>query len=163
MYDYDFPLTPSERKRLREFSHLARVWGYRAARDGGHTRYEDAIQEFRAAQEVTDIVFRNLQQITHHGGLYYGDVLGKLHSVDALGPDHFPNRFLGLLESYFLEVGDDFQRLSRSHATPGEHSTGYVVVIYAARALVKMNANDVMGALKLLTALERDPRIRSSF
>lgn len=162
-------LTTAELARLRSHALLFERWGYRAGKDGDHTRYEDRTHRegLRWLQFITDPLFRNLQQVCAWGQaiVFYSDVAPMVdRAEEALGGrvslaqiEHA----VALLREF---AADDTVRSSlielAGYADLTAASSGFAAVVMAARAvalLANERSADALAVIRCMkTAWPRD-------
>ena len=140
-------LTPQEILRLRPIAETLRVWGYRTAPDGDHERYEKQSGSLRWIQELTDIVFRNLQQAMD-GPARLGAALRYEDTVDKAGNFAVALRVrdtAAVLEAsefiakFFSEQPDAHAALRSLGCAPhAPASAAYTLLSYAAGTIVAL-------------------------
>ena len=154
----EYPLHEEEFFKLRSFGKLAKVWGYRQGTNGAHARFESTMRELglRAAEELTDIIFRNIQQVSEQGqtDLRAGDTTSKLMTVTVLSPENFGPNFQALIRTFLEQprMRDMMTGLARSRLS-ARSTWGFKVIVYAARAFLLMARGRVRPALRLLDSL----------
>lgn len=159
-----FDLSEREVRILRSHARLARVWGYRAGTNGNHTAFENRthVEELRALQELTDIVFRNIQQVSRWGQteIYSSDVRPKLYNLVHAPVEIYDNPGMVQLLRDYMEVPEiraEFEELSRTLDNVGRslsnYSLGFIAVVKAAKAIVHMSNGHAGKAFRTIMIL----------
>jgi hypothetical protein len=140
-------LLPEELSLLRSMGHLATTWGYRAGANGNHVRFEkrthiDGI--WRAVQDITDIVFRNIQQVAFQGQTFIRntDILPKLKWAAELPVEFIPPTFPHFLTEFFQTHNGKTKTamvdLGSQNVSLRKNSRGFYAIVKVAEALVIM-------------------------
>jgi hypothetical protein len=171
------PLKPAELTYLRTLGPLVDAWGYRAGKNGNHTKFEYRTHtgsgngSWRAVQEITDIVFRNIQQVVYREQtfVFADDIIPKLRVIMSFR-DNGCNTYaclpplLPVFLTEFVESSADAKKMMTSLAgktvNAQRSSIGYFAIVSAAKALVLFSRGEIPRGLKLLEEAARQLGIR---
>ena len=156
-------LSVKERGVLNRVQESLRCWGYRSAPDQDHEAYEVRSSSIRWIQELTDIVFRNLQQLSCEQQYFLRDSDGcrKATSIasgirDVIDTDQ---KIVGaaFLRDFFTENPAALSAIMSLGNSRLENATGaFALIVVAARAMFALSSSyfpgdTVLDAIACLT------------
>jgi hypothetical protein len=152
-------LLVSEKAILENAGKIVAQWGYWTGRLGQHEKYEEQTHKSGVAwtQDITDPLFRCLQQLNRGKGIHDTDGLAKFGiSRVLLTQDHDWAPATELWTRFLREPGvkDAIERIARftpsaSHGgNPFGVSRDCFVLVYSARVFLKAAAGDRTGAAR---------------
>lgn len=159
-FAYDRLTAPEQKLLQKVASPLSKAWGYRAGVDDEHILFENQTHRpgYRALQEYTDIVFRNLQQFHDDmRGDIISDALAKALNIrDISRLDQTTQTDYTALTHRFITANSvTWQQLLAAYHGLHEqtHSMLFTFIVTAAYAITMISESKFIVARKALDAL----------
>ena len=144
-YDY----TPEEKQAFKKYSALVTAWGYRAGEHGEHTAFEQKLAtdpSYYYLTNFSDVVFRNLEQISWAKRAFHGDTVNKLQGVDRVTDHELTDSAYKFMAKFAEEAPEAYSKLEELADFRNYRSIGGTAIIHAARALIDISNNNPMSA-----------------